>query len=302
VSRAAAGSNPETEAQGAHSTDRARVSIDARPADHIEIVLWAGAMASPVRRSLARELPRPSDAVEAEEVAYAVRAALDSLLSEPRPPPAAAPPAAPAPAPPTPTRAPPAAETRPVSVDGAAFATGHGLATSTPTFGGGLAMDVALWAASRWRPGLWTEASVAAPVTTTTSLVSLSTTEASFRVVPNVELGRLGPVRLGAGVGVGLDLLHVTPSAGVAPAAFLGPSSTYADPILEAQLAAHVRLGDGAGLFASLALDYDTAPHHFTELHGTTTDDALAPWTVRPAVLVGVCIPLAAASKCAREK
>jgi len=306
VSRAHAGASPETEAASAHSNERARISIDARSADHIDILLWAGPIASsaPVRRVLARELPRPSDAVEAEEVAYAVRAALESLLSEPAPPEVAAP----LPVPPphventTPTTPDAVTEERYVSVDVAAFGSVRGLATSTPAFGGGLATDVALWARSRWRPGLWIEASVEAPVTTTTNLVSLSTTLSSFRVVPNVELVRVGPIRLGAGVGAGLDLLHITPSPSGTSAATLRPSSTYADPILEAELAARVRIGDGAGLFASIALDYDTAPHHFTEQDGPTTHDVLAPWSVRPAMLIGFCIPLAAASKCAREK
>ncbi len=266
------------------------ISVDMHVDDHVDIVVEARA-APAVHRTILRDAGR-SRAVVAEDVAYAVRATLESLLASA--PPDAAPVDGPA-APPPPSPAPR------FGLDGAALVNGRAIATSTVAFGAALAFDAAFWGRARWRPLLWVTGAFDAPFSTTTTEVTLETTTYSLRLVPAVELVRVGPVRLAAGAGAGLDLFRVDPSVSeVTPIAIRAPS-TYVDPVLEAELLVRVRLTDRLGLMLAATVDYDTGPHYYSEFDQSgVPGDVLVPWRARPAMFAGICFRMVGgASGCA---
>ncbi len=274
-----------------------RISVDLRHEDHVDIVIRVGTPegSRAVQRTILRDVTR-SRAVVAEDVAYSVRATLESLLAAMPPPPAEPPPSPPPPARPPP---PPPPEAR-FGLDVAALANGRGVAPSTAAFGAGAAADVAFWGRRRWRPVLWVLGSFDAPFATSTPEVSLETTLYSFRAVPSVEVVREGPFRFAVGAGFGLDLFRVNPSQGdVTPITIL-PPTTYVDPILEVQLLARLRLFQSGGLLLAATLDDDTHPHEYFEFDQSgVKGNVLVPWRVRPAVYLGVCFRLTGASGCA---
>jgi hypothetical protein len=289
------------EAGGAEDADLpprdVRVWVDLRHEDRVDVLVRVGAPdgTRTARRSVLRDASR-SRAVVAEDVAYSVRATLESLLlatvlALPPPP---SPPTPPPPPTPTPTK-----EAR-FGLDAAAVANVRGVASGAAAFGGGVAADVAFWGRRRWHPMLWILGAFDAPFSSTTPEVSLETTVYSLRAVPGVEVIRAGPFRFAAGAGFGVDLFRVNPSqADVTPIVIRAPT-TYADPILEAQLLTRLRLFESVGLLLALTLDYDTGPHEYFEFDQSgVRGNVLVPWRVRPAAYVGFCFRLTGASGCA---
>ena len=299
----AAGAPSPAGSGSATEPSRARVWVDARQADIVDVLIQAGSIgesAEPIHRTIPRDA---SPAVVAERVAYSIRASLESLLATPRPTrsPSARPPSAlalPAPAPSTPpARSPPPSG---FGLDAAAIGSGRAVASSTLAFGGGVALDVAFWGRLPWHPSVWLAGTLDAPFETTTPEVGLRTTMTSLRAVPSVELPRLGPWRLAVGVGGGVDLFYVATGPTDASPITLRPATTYANPLVEAQVLARVRLLSRVGMLLAFSLDYDTGPHHYIEYDRFgVPSPVLAPWTVRPAVLLGVCVLLTGASGCA---
>jgi hypothetical protein len=189
-----------------------------------------------------------------------------------------------------------------VAVDSAAFAEVRGLASRTPAFGGGVTFDMAFWGALPGRPGLSISGSIDAAASASTSEVTLSTMVYTLRAVPALELARFGPFRIAAGLGGGADFLHVENNPGrVTSHVSLPPLTTYADPILEAELLIRARLAESVGLLLGLVVDADLAPHDYTET-GVGPSDVLVPWRVQPAFLLGLCAPIAKGSACAGER
>jgi hypothetical protein len=288
---------------------RARVWIDARPVDHVDIFVWTsslGAPPAPARRVIPRS---GSSAVVAEEVAYVVRSTLESLLQEPvasaAPPPAVivAPPVArPVDALPVVPISPPPAGKMPgrFGFDAAAFATAQGFASSTAAFGGGLGMDLAFWGARLFRPTVWIGASLNAPFESVGTEATLETTLYSVRAIPGVELLQFGYFHVAAGAGFGVDFLRTVPGPGSASSTVtLSSPSTQADPVLEAQLLIHAPLGRIAGIVLGVNLDYDAAPHDYLQTGPSGASPVLAPWRVRPSAILGLCLPLVGESACA---
>jgi hypothetical protein len=138
-----------------------------------------------------------------------------------------------------------------------------------------------------------------APVESSTSEVRLEITAISLRAIPSVELARVGPLRFAAGAGGGVDLFHAEPQPTETATATLGPETTLVDPILEAQMLLRIVIG-GASLVLGFDLDYDLNPDRY-EIHqyGTgTSSSVLAEWSVRPAGMLGVCLPIVGVSAC----
>lgn len=287
---------------------RARVWIDARPPDHVDIFVWTvlGATAEPAHRVIPRS---GSSAVVAEEVAYVVRATLESLLSEPLP--AAPPPSVTLIAPPQPPPAEvPYSPPPPVPVgkttdrfglDVSGFGIAQGVASSTPAFGGGLGLDLAFWGTHPLRPTLWLGASLNAPVESVTAEATLETALYSLRAIPGVELFELGRFHLAAGAGLGVDFLRTVPGPGSMPSGvILGAPTLEADPVIEAQLLFHAPLARSAGVVLGLNLDYDAGTHRYVETdRAGVASTVFAPWALRPAAILGLCLPLIGESACA---
>jgi hypothetical protein len=289
-----AGDEARPPPSGAPKT-RVRVVVDARPLNHVDIEVWVtpSARTAPVQRRVPRAA---STAVVIEDVAYAVRATVESLLAElapqARPPDGTAQEGA---ATPTPAR-----NLHPArfGLDVAGFASVLGVASSVPAFGGGAALDFAFWGRQPGRPGLYMAASLRAPFDTSTNEVTLETMAYSLRAVPEVELARAGPLHVAAGGGVGVDIFHAQPHPADASSATLSSPTTLVDPVLEAQVLLRVAIR-GASLLFGFDLDYDLNPDRFNEINRNgDSSSVLKEWTVRPAAMLGLCLPVAGVSAC----
>jgi hypothetical protein len=308
---------------GIAPAERARpsVAIDARPGKEIVIQVWAGPHADegPVRRAIPRDAPR---AVLAEESAYAIRSILESLLAPPSesPAPPAPPPVAPALPPPLPPLPPPPAAPAKVAepappptepprrdrlgVDVLAFGDARFVADSSAAVGAGLAVDVPLRLGGWWKPDLSIAAFTDAPFTTPAAEVELHTTVYALRVVPSLELAHVGPVHVAAGIGAGVDFFHVAPSrASTGGPVSLAGAAVYDDPVIEGALQLRARLLQGVGLTLAFVVDGDSAPHEFEQVDPRGAESAaLALWSVRPAITLGLCLPVTGVSACAGDR
>jgi hypothetical protein len=279
---------------------RARVWIDARALDRVEVVVSVPGGRDGVR-SVARTMARgDSPSIVVEEVAYVVRATLEALLSEPVP---AAPPQ-PAVLAPTQALAPTAKDERPpvatarpgrrdgFALDAVAFATGRALGAST-AIGAGGGVDAAPWGRAPGRPTLWLTGAFNAPFETTSSLVTLQTDIVSVRSLADVELSRLGALRFTAGGGTGIDVFHAVPLQAGAPSVTLGGATTRVDPLLAARVQALVHVVGGPSFVFAVDLDYDVLPHRYEAGQADGAPSVvLDPWRLRPGGEVGLSIPL----------
>lgn len=301
---------------------RARVWIDARPVDRVDVVVAVPSGDRP--RSVARSVARgDSRSIVAEEVAYVVRATLESLLAEPAPaaalppPSALAPPVAPSqlpspsPSPVTPI-APPDVEPSPQAplpdrptgsaahpnrrsafgLDAAAFGTARAIGAA-PAIGAGGALEAAPWGRV-WRPALWLGGAYNAPFETRSPLVTLQTSLVSLRALADLELLRAGSLRVNAGAGGGIDVFHAVPLPAGSPFVTLGPTTTRVDPILAGRVLAAVHVEGGPSFLFAVDLDYDAQSHRYqaSQAAGGPPTAVLDPWRVRPGGEVGLSIPL----------
>jgi hypothetical protein len=287
---------PESFAAGA----RARVWIDARAVDRVDVVVSVPSAGG--TRSVARTVSRgDSPSIVVEEVAYVVRATLESLLSEPAPPPQPLPPVV---AQPPPVLAPAPTVDRPLpaaprpgrrdrfALDAVAFATGRALGAST-AIGAGGGLDAAPWGRAPGRPTLWLTGAFNAPFETPSSLVTLQTDIVSVRALADVELTRVGALRVAAGGGGGMDVFHAVPLQAGSPSVTLGATTTRIDPLLAARVQALVHVAGGPSFVFALDLDYDVEPHRYEALQADGARSVvLDPWRFRPGGEVGLSVPL----------
>jgi hypothetical protein len=303
---------------------RARVWVDDRAPDHVEVWVWVAPdlETSPAKRSIARH---DSSEVLAEEVAYAVRATLESFITRPAPPPEPAPspaspptappppltalPSAPPPAPPapsatrpallrTPSPSPVATPTQPsrFGVDVSVYGIVGGLADSVATGGGAASLDISFWGKGVWKPALWLSGSIEAPVHRTGSFTTLSIVPDTLTLGVKTTVAAYGRLRLGVAVGLGLDLFSesaTTTSPGMAV-----PGALYLDPAIRIQPQVSVRVASWLSLIAAFDADVDLAPHAFAEGVGRQQNPLLSPWMVRPSGLLGLCAGMGGAAAC----
>jgi hypothetical protein len=301
---------------------RARIWIDARPVDRIDIVIALGSSdAEAARRSVPRGEPEP---VVVDQVAYVVRETLESLLWTSQgaagvstAPPATEPPDAASPSALTllvgvhedevGAHASPRAPAPPggaFGVDVSAFATGRALAPGADVLGAGASLDFTFWGHQSHRPRLLIAASYDTPFEATSPDVTLRVAVWSLRALPTVALLRWGAFGVDAGVGAGLEALNAVPApaqaAGGPPIAIASPSTVF-DPVATGQLMVWLRPTGGVGVLLGAYADYDLAPHRYTTLDRFHQQSIVVePWQLRPAVIAGFCIPLTGTSACAR--
>ena len=132
-----------------------------------------------------------------------------------------------------------------------------------------------------------------APFDTASDLVMLKAEIVPLRALADVELPRLGLLRLAAGGGTGMDIFHVVPIQANAPSVTLGGATTRVDPILVSRLQGRLRFLGGPTLVFSVSLDYDLEPHRYEAIpiRGAPSV-ALDPWRLRPGGEVGLSLPL----------
>jgi hypothetical protein len=304
---------------------RARVWIDARGQDYIEIVVGIGSTdARRARRSVPRTEPGP---VVVDQVAYVVRATLESLLSKPQnsvdaspglPPEATRLPPAPVVTMALPTgsdagsaieNVPPrsrAIESDALGFDIAAFATGRGFAKgASAVLGSGASVDLSFWGRQLFRPRLSVAASFDGTFESSGPVVNLRVSVWSMRLVPTLALLRWRSLRLDAGIGGGMDGFNASPAP--APGAPFPVASfnvaTFVDPVVSGQVVLWLSPTDTASVLIGGYLDYDVAPPRYVTVDGSgQPTTAWEPWRWRPAVLAGLCIPLAGAGACGRQE
>jgi hypothetical protein len=130
--------------------------------------------------------------------------------------------------------------------------------------------------------------------------LALETSVSSLRAVPSVELVRAPALDLGLGAGAGVDLFHTIPRDARRPSVHLSDPMTLADPILEVQLVSRIRVAANARLLLGLELDYDFHAHRYDAIdRAGNADTVLQAWAIRPAAILGFCVPLGGATACA---
>jgi len=290
----------------------AGVWIDARAPDRIDVrttCVRAGSRPRSFARSLARAGSRD---VVVDEVAEVVRAALESVQAARLDPTDVDPPAtrtAPAPEP-LPTVSPlPATHEGPhgFGLDLLAFGSERAMsARSAPVLGAGAALEASFGRAP-WRPSLWLSAAYGSRFDTEGGAVTFDAGASSLRLMPGVELLDLDVMQVDLDVGGGVDFFSVSPLIVRGTQATVGPTTHYADPVVTAQLLMRLRLVSQVRLTFGFDVDdaFATASTHPTSVaigRGTGPRDTFVPWTVRPAIAVGLCVPLSSGGACTNAR
>lgn len=266
-----------------------------------------------------------SAAVIAEQIAHVIQAAAESALATsrgeamdsgapavreggpaaapdagaPSAPSAAFPPAEAAPGPVRDTVAPDAGSAAPASarakgfaVDAVAIVDGIGFADAAGVvFGAGGGLRLAFGRAV-WRPSLLASVVFHPTISVADSAVELRTTITSIRALWALSLLDARWVGIEAGLGLGLDVLDVSPRQGRRLLFVPSPGTTDVSAVVRAGVGAELRLLPWAALFTMVAADVDLQPHRYVVERAGTLAPALEPWRARPALMFGVRVAL----------
>jgi hypothetical protein len=274
----------------------AHVRVDANAPGGVAVRVTDARGRPVLTRTVARD---PSPAITREGVAHAVQTAVESTLlddgpPEPpppvKPPPKSPPPAAetvaPAEAPPARERQAPSAPPR-YALDLATFVGGGPVAS-----GAGVAPRVGGWVTGRaegaLRPSVTLSGAYAFPFESGDELVTARASLTALRAFAAIELVRGADVSLEAGLGGGVDVLSVSPRSDVLPSSVLRGATTRVDGIVSGLLTARLAVFRGASLMLSAGADGDVSTRDYVVEQGAARTTLLAPWRVRPVVLVGL--------------
>jgi hypothetical protein len=148
--------------------------------------------------------------------------------------------------------------------------------------------EVALASRRGLRPSAGIGALFALPFDSGDDTLSSHTTLVSLRGLGSLELARTARFALRAGGGGGIDVLSVAPASKELPGSALGSPSTRADPVLTATVSAQWAIAPDVVLVALAVGDLDLATRHYVFHDGSQQSDVLAPWNLRPTLLVGL--------------
>jgi hypothetical protein len=304
-------------AEAASDFPLARVRIDLESPREAKVLVYGRTGEVALRQSFVRDA---SPAVVREEVADAVRSAVEAqllrdpqraaaataasaspappetpIVSTPPPPPSPPPPPAAEPPPAEPPRSeaptPPPAWLRGRALDVTAVAGAGpyaGNALIVPRIGGGVTV-----ASRRWlRPsiavtGEYMAFDVSSPSPT---VVTAHVSNVSVRAIPAIQVFHDSWIAVDVGVGGGVDVLTVGASA-APPGSNLRPSTTYPEPLLCGVIAGYLALTPGVALTLAVGSDVDVAspqPRYVVgDSKGHPIGDVLIPSPVRPFLLAG---------------
>jgi hypothetical protein len=253
-------------------------------------------------RILVRHLPRNDEDGELvrEATARVVATALEALLSGAQigverakageelgvPAPQAPPPPPPPPAPPV-TAAPEAL--------GLSLGAHYGVqafSSEVPVVHGPGLIFGAHYGAQLTKPGALLVGQVWWPSRASDAVSSVRIYSGALRLLATVERSFGSSVVLSAGVGGGVDLTRVEPTAATAsvPVRLASPT-TLTTPALRAALGAKFRQSYGFSLYTTLALDADPSGTRYVSLNDGVTTRVLEPLALRPSLVVGVATP-----------
>jgi hypothetical protein len=273
-----------------HSNDPpavARVWIDLRDPNRVTLYL-TGARED---RVLVRHVPLVTrlDEVAREEIAHIVEATVEALLvggridivadetyrktvkAEPTVPPPS-------------ERAPTG-----VALDLAIAYEAQGWSASTPLLhSAALFLGVEARSGSL-RPGAWISGEYRFPTTIEGPLVSARLDQGAFRAVATLDWAAAKRWLLGLGIGGGIDLVRVSPSANAGANVDPAPAYFATLPMLRAMGVGRYAFTPRTELFAGIAVDYDLLGTRYL-LHQDSRADTpvFQPWRVRPMALIGV--------------
>ena len=278
----------EEAAQDAGAAPGMSVRIDLASSYDAVLVVRSGLVE--VRRTISRGA---SPAIVREEIADAVRSAVDSQLlrdeARTAPPAATIVPSAPlASPPPVVVEAPaPRSENRSFALDLTTFAGAESVASGSlavARIGGGLVFG----SRRGRRPSLAITASYLVPFESSVEnvpKVTSNTDIVSIRAVAAIEIMHASWIALDVGLGGGVDVITLRPSA--SPPFQAANSTSKPDPIATAL--ARVALGFAPGVAFTLVAgsDFDFASRHYHFVDAEGDHDLLAPSPVRPFALAG---------------
>ncbi|HLK35333.1 MAG TPA: hypothetical protein VKU41_01190 [Polyangiaceae bacterium] len=288
----------------------ARAEVDLTSPASATVVVYGRTGEVVLRQTFARDA---SPSVVREEVADAVRSAVEAQLytdsqrqaaaassassapttftpPEPPPPASAAPAPAPAPAPALAPEGPsPFAEAwrrMAFALDVTALAGGGSFATGSefvPRVGGA----VVLAARRGIQPSLALSGYYVPPFDTQGAAgVTAHALVSSYRALVGVRVLRASWAALDASAGGGFDVLNVDPYA---PPVATRDFTMRTDAILSVAVVGHAALAPGVALTLALGGDADVIrPRSYGVQTGTAETDVLAPWPVRPTAMAGL--------------
>lgn len=322
-------SDEGTEAPFDERTERARIWIDTQSAPDVAVRL-ATVHERTLDLPVERRIPRSeSRAIMIEQVSEIVYDTLESMLANGQvtssttgvPPPAGTPadksPGAPSdatPGVPAETRSPMAtsatlpspapgrqARTRTfdVTLSANAFASARGVSDEAGALlGGGAAAELGTgrWL---WHSSLWVSAAVNSPFDEHVAAFTLETTVSCLRAVPTIQIFDRWSVRIDAGIGGGIDLLRTIPrNIRSSPYPFDVPR-TAVDAVATGRVVLRAPVPSGAAMIVATDVDYDPAPHAYhAPMAPGSPNGVFQPWSVRPAVMLGLCVPMVGRDAC----
>jgi hypothetical protein len=271
-----------------HSDDPpsvARIWIDMRDPSRVTLFL-TGAHED---RVLVRHVPLVSrlDEVAREEIAHIVEATVEALLvggridivsDETFHKPVKAEPVAP----PVGERAPtgPALDLA-IAYEAQGWSSSESLLHSAALFVGVQARS------GTFRPGAWVSGEYRFPTTIEGELVSARLDQGAFRAVATVDWAAARRWLLGVGVGGGVDLVHVSPTANAGARVAQADPYFAVVPMLRSMAIGRYALTIRSDLFAGIAVDYDLLGTRYL-LHARPDMPVFQPWRMRPMALIGV--------------
>jgi hypothetical protein len=142
-----------------------------------------------------------------------------------------------------------------------------------------------------WSGGAWASAQIAIPQTIETELIGARLDVVALRGGAQVARAA-GGITIGARVGVGADVVRVSPREGSGGAsATLFAAQTSIAPVAQAAVTIAGRVGSAVTLSGAALADVDLAFRHYDVTVGTTLVRAFTPWPVRPGLIAGLGWP-----------
>jgi hypothetical protein len=136
------------------------------------------------------------------------------------------------------------------------------------------------------RPGITLLALYQAPVTVTEPFVTVAIQTLSPRALVSLEAMRTPRFHVDVALGGGADVFFIG-TAGMLGPMRLMHAPLYASPVLSAMVRGQLHVSSATSMFVGLGADLDLQPPNFVEREGMTTETVLAPWRVRPSLMLG---------------
>jgi hypothetical protein len=289
--------NPEQTPDGGPRSPGLSVQIDL--ASRYDALIVVRSDRTEVRRTISRDA---SPSIVREEIADAVRSAVESQLLSDEARAAAPPPAPIATNAPPPLRAPPVLEAPAPSADDRWFAldlttlAGLGYVAPGPLVSARVGGGVVLGSRRGHRPSVTVTGSYLVPFTSSLNNgssspnVTSSTDMVSFRAIPAIEVLHTSSIALHVGAGGGVDAIalgHTTTQPAPPLKIMNEGDQTKVDPILTAQATVDVGLTPGVAFTLMVGSDLDLRALRYVVQDQGAEQPLLVPNQVRPFALGG---------------